>query len=120
VLLGIAAVSLFDLDVDIVGDDSGLPSFGLPDVAAGDYLDLAAAAIGVMLIAMMEGLGAAKTYAAKSHYEIDANRELFGMGAANIAAGLSSGMVVGGSLSKTAVNGSAGARSQLSGSSSPC
>ena len=63
----------------------------------------------------MEGLGAAKTYAAKNHYEIDANRELFGLGAANIGAGLSSGMVVGGSLSKTAVNGSAGARSQLSG-----
>jgi MFS superfamily sulfate permease-like transporter len=36
VLVGIAAVSLFDLDVDIVGEvDSGLPSFGLPDVAAG-------------------------------------------------------------------------------------
>ncbi|MDA0167394.1 SulP family inorganic anion transporter [Solirubrobacter ginsenosidimutans] len=116
VLLGIAAVSVFDLDVAIVGPvDSGLPSFGLPDVEAHDYLDLAAAAIGVMLIGLMEGLGAAKTYAAKNHYEIDANRELFGMGAANIAAGLSSGMVVGGSLSKTAVNGGAGARSQLSG-----
>ena len=95
--------------------ESGLPSFGLPDVAASEYLDLAAAAIGVMLIGFMEGLGAAKTYAAKNHYEIDANRELIGLGAANLASGLSSGMVVGGSLSKTAVNGSAGARSQLSG-----
>jgi high affinity sulfate transporter 1 len=116
VLLGIAAVSVFDLDVAIVGPvDSGLPSFGLPDVPASDYLDLVAAAVGVMLIGFMEGLGAAKTYAAMNHYEIDANRELFGMGAANIASGLSSGMVVGGSLSKTAVNGGAGARSQLSG-----
>ena len=119
VLLGIIAVSLFGLDahgVAIVGPiESGLPSFGLPDVAAGDYLDLTAAAVGVMLIGFMEGLGASKTYAAKNHYEVDANRELFGLGAANIASGLSSGMVVGGSLSKTAVNGSAGARSQLSG-----
>jgi MFS superfamily sulfate permease-like transporter len=40
---------------------------------------------------------------------------LLGVGAANLAAGLSSGMVVNGSLSKTAVNGSAGARTQLSG-----
>ena len=44
VLLGIIAVSLFGLDehgVAIVGPiESGLPSFGLPDVAAGDYLDL--------------------------------------------------------------------------------
>jgi SulP family sulfate permease len=59
--------------------------------------------------------GAAKTYAAREHQEIDANRELLGLGAANVAAGLSSGMVVNGSLSKTAVNGSAGARTQLSG-----
>ena len=42
------------------------------------------------------------------------NRELIGLGAANIGAGLCQGMVVGGSLSKTAVNASAGARSQAS------
>jgi SulP family sulfate permease len=38
--------------------------------------------------------------AGRRHYEIDTNRELFGMGAANIAAGLSSGMVVGGSFQR--------------------
>ncbi len=73
------------------------------------------AALGVMLIGFAEGLGAAKTYAAKKHYEVDANRELLGLGAANLGSGLSSGMVVNGSLSKTAVNASAGANSQLSG-----
>ena len=51
----------------------------------------------------------------REHYEIDANRELLGLGGANLAVGLSSGMVVNGSLSKTAVNGSAGAHTQLSG-----
>jgi high affinity sulfate transporter 1 len=118
VVFGIVAVHVFNLDqhgVKIVGTiDSGLPSFGLPDVATHRYLDLAGSAIGVMLIGFAEGLGAAKTYAARDHYEIDANRELIGLGAANLAAGLASGMVVNGSLSKTAVNGSAGARSQLS------
>jgi MFS superfamily sulfate permease-like transporter len=68
-----------------------------------------------MLVGFAEGLGAAKTYAARHHYEIDANRELIGLGAANLGAGLAGGMVVNGSLSKTAVNGSAGAKSQLSG-----
>jgi anti-anti-sigma factor len=68
-----------------------------------------------MLVGFAEGLGAAKTYAARHHYEVDANRELLGLGAANLGSGLSSGMVVNGSLSKTAVNGSAGARSQVSG-----
>jgi SulP family sulfate permease len=119
VLGGIAAVQVFGLDergVDIVGRiQSGLPSLGLPRVGAADYLALAPAAVGVMLVGFAEGLGAAKTYAARHHYEVDANRELLGLGAANLGAGLSSGMVVNGSLSKTAVNGSAGARSQVSG-----
>ena len=119
VLLGILAAKLFDLDehgVAIVGTiDSGLPSLGLPDVGWRDYLDLAPAAVGVMLVGFAEGLGAAKTYATRNHYEVDANRELLGLGAANVAAGFSSGMVVNGSLSKTAVNGSAGAKSQVSG-----
>jgi SulP family sulfate permease len=119
VLGGIAAVGLLDLDqhgVEIVGQiDSGLPALGAPDVATADYLELAAAAAGVMLVGFAEGLGAAKTYAARHHYEVDANRELLGLGAANLGSGLSSGMVVNGSLSKTAVNGGAGARSQVSG-----
>jgi Sulfate permease family len=76
---------------------------------------LAPSAIGVMLVGFAEGLGAAKAYAAQHHYEVDADRELLGLGAANLGAGLSSGMVVNGSLSKTAVNGSAGAHSQISG-----
>lgn len=119
VLLGILAVVLFDLDahgVDIVGSvQSGLPSLGLPDVAADRYLDLAPAAVGAMVVGFAEGLGAAKTYAARNHYEIDPNRELLALGGANLASGLSSGMIVNGSLSKTAVNGAAGARTQLSG-----
>ena len=77
--------------------------------------DLVGPALGVMLVGFAEGLGAAKTYAAREHYEVDPNRELLGLGAANLASGLVNGMVVNGSLSKTAVNGSAGARSQISG-----
>ncbi len=94
---------------------SGLPTLGTPNVHLKDLGTLVAGGIGVMLVGFAEGLGAAKTYAAREHYEIDANRELLGLGGANVAAGLSSGMVVNGSLSKTAVNGAAGARTQLSG-----
>ncbi|MCI0632401.1 MAG: SulP family inorganic anion transporter [Actinobacteria bacterium] len=120
VALGIGATKLLDLEskgVEIVGEiQSGLPTLGLPDgMEANDLLDLAPSAIGILLVGFAEGLGAAKNYAAKNGYEIEANRELLGFGAANIASGLSSGMVVNGSLSKTAVNGAAGANSQLSG-----
>ena len=45
----------------------------------------------MLLIGFAEGLGAAKTYAAKEGYDVDANRELLGLGAANLGAGLASG-----------------------------
>jgi SulP family sulfate permease len=119
VALGILAVYALNLQnhgVKIVGHiDSGLPSFGLPSVPAKDYLKLTGSAVGVMLVGFAEGLGAAKTYAARNGYQVSPNRELIGLGTANLAAGLSSGMVVNGSLSKTAVNGAAGAKTQMSG-----
>ncbi|HTY72903.1 MAG TPA: SulP family inorganic anion transporter [Actinomycetes bacterium] len=120
VLVSIAAVWMFNLDkhgIEIVGHiDSGLPQIGLPSVPSSmSWLQLVTPAIGILLVGYAEGLAAAKTYAAKAGYDIDANRELLGLGAANLGAGLSSGMVVNGSLSKTAVNGGAGAKSQVSG-----
>ncbi len=119
VLLGILIGKVAHLDnhgVELVGHITrGLPHYGLPHAPVHDYVQLGQFGIGIVLVGFAEGLGAAKTYAASQHYDIDTNRELIGLGAANIAAGLSSGMVVNGSLSKTAVNGSAGARTQLSG-----
>jgi high affinity sulfate transporter 1 len=119
VAVGVLAVKLFDLadeGVSIVGHiDSGLPSLGLPDAPRADWLSLAGSCVGVVLIGFAEGLGAAKTYATREGYEIDANRELLGLGTANLASGFSSGMVVNGSLSKTAVNGAAGAKTQAAG-----
>jgi high affinity sulfate transporter 1 len=119
VVFGIAAAYVFDLDgrgVDLVGTiQPGLPPIGLPDLDLNRYFALAGPAIGVALVAFAEGLGAAKTYASRNHYEIDPDQELVGLGASNVGAGLSSGMVVNGSLSKTAVNAGAGAKSQVSG-----
>ncbi|MEJ2865391.1 SulP family inorganic anion transporter [Actinomycetospora flava] len=119
VALAIAAVWLFGLDtrgVDVVGAiPSGLPPLGLPDIPWSGYLDLAGGAVGVALVGFVEGLGAAKTYAERQGQTVDADRELLGLGTANLGAGLAAGMVVNGSLSKTAVNGGAGARSQVSG-----
>ena len=113
VVVAIAAVKAFGLDVPTVGSiASGLPSLGLPDIGLADAGQLAGGGIGVMLIAFAEGLGAAKAYDTR---DVDPNRELVALGGANLAAGLSSGMVVSGSLSKTAVNAAAGARTQASG-----
>ena len=119
VVLAVVVVSLFDLGdqgLDLVGTiTSGLPHIGVPDADISRYLDLVGPAVGVMLVGFAEGLGAAKTYAVRAGYDVDSNRELLGLGVANLGSGLTSGMVVNGSLSKTAVNGGAGAKSQISG-----
>ena len=119
VVAAIVAAKVLDLQdrgVAVVGDiTAGLPDVGLPDAGWDDYAALTASAVGIALVAFAEGLAAAKSYAAAVGDRIDANRELVALGAANIGAGLTSGMVVAGSLSKTAVNRSAGARSQLAG-----
>ncbi|MGY1693676.1 SulP family inorganic anion transporter [Geodermatophilus sp. SYSU D00814] len=120
VLAGVLLMTVSDLPdrgVEVVGAITpGLPQLGLPaGLDPADYADLVGPALGVLVVGFAEGLGAAKTYAARRGYDVDTDRELLGLGAANVGAGLASGMVVNGSLSKTAVNGAAGARSQLSG-----
>ncbi|HEY6652596.1 MAG TPA: SulP family inorganic anion transporter [Solirubrobacterales bacterium] len=119
VVLGIGAVELFDLGghgVAIVGSiKAGLPSLALPDVSLDRFGGLVAAALGVMLVGFAESLGTAKTYAQREQRQIDPNRELIGLGAANLGAGISGGFAVNGSLSKTAVNSTAGGRTQLAG-----
>ena len=65
-------------------------ALGLPDgVGVTTTSAPPAPAAGIMLVGFAEGLGAAKTYAARAHYEVDANRELLGLGAANVGSGLS-------------------------------
>ena len=119
VVLGIGVVELFDLGdhgVEIVGSiNPGLPSLAVPDVSLNRFGGLMAAAVGVMLIGFAESLGTAKTVARQEDPEIDANRELISLGAANLGAGVSGGFAVNGSLSKTAVNSTAGGRTQLVG-----
>jgi MFS superfamily sulfate permease-like transporter len=67
------------------------------------------------LIAFAEDIGPAEGFARKHGYEIDPNRELVGLGAANLGAGLVQGFPLGSSLSRSAANDAAGARTQLSG-----
>lgn len=118
VLLAIGAAVLLglgDRGLAVVGHiDSGLPTAGIPDVTGPQFVELLGGAVGLMLVGFAEGLGAAKTYAAREGYDVDPNRELVGLGVSNLGSGFLAGMVVNGSLSKTAVNAGAGARSQVS------
>jgi high affinity sulfate transporter 1 len=116
--LGIAisgALGLARHGVAIVGPvPSGLPSVGIPDIASEDVATLTAAAAGMALVIFSESLGAAQAFATKHGYDVDANQELIALGAANAGSGVVGGLAAGGSLSQSAVNEGAGARSELS------
>jgi high affinity sulfate transporter 1 len=117
-VLGIAITGALDLSshgVAIVGNvPSGLPSVGIPSVPAANIPTLMAAAGGMLLVIFSESLGAARTFATKYGYEIDTNQELIALGVANAGSGFLGGLAAGGSLSQSAVNEGAGARSEAS------
>ncbi|GAA2036581.1 sulfate permease [Catenulispora yoronensis] len=119
VVLAIAATTLFGLQdhgVDVVGVlPSGFPPPTLPDVRLADLGPLAAAAAGIALVSLADTISTASSFAARTGQEIDGDKEMFGIGAANLAAGLFQGFPVSTSGSRTAVAERAGARTQLAG-----
>jgi high affinity sulfate transporter 1 len=110
-----AALNLHDVyGVHIVGEiPAGLPPMGLPDVSLRDYIHLVPGALAVALVGFAESVAAARSYATKFGYEVDANQEMIGLGVANLGSGVSGGFVVDGSLSKTAAAVGSGAKSQM-------
>jgi high affinity sulfate transporter 1 len=119
VLIGaIALSSAFHLDdhgVETVGKiASGLPSVAVVHFSPSDLWVLLPSAIGMMLVIFSEALGAAQTFADEHGYRLDPSQDMIALGFANIGSGFIGGLAAGGSLSQTAVNDAAGARSQLS------
>lgn len=116
---GVVASNLLDLESDgvaTIGDvPSGLPPLGLPLIPRDDLGAVVVGGVSLALVALAEGLAATRLFATRGGYRVETERELVGMGAANIGAGLSGGLGVAGSLSKTASAEQAGSRSQVSG-----
>ena len=91
----------------------GLPSLQLPTFGLLEFDDLFPLAAGCVLLAYIEGVSAARSFAAKHGYGLDVRQEFLGLGAANLAAAFGHGYPVAGGLSQSAVNDSAGARTPL-------
>ncbi|HET7901281.1 MAG TPA: SulP family inorganic anion transporter [Candidatus Nanopelagicales bacterium] len=93
----------------------GVPPLGLPGIDPSDIPPVIVGGLAIGLVALAEGMSAARIFAIRLDYRIDADQELLATGAANVAAGLSGGLGVGGSLSKTASAVRAGSSSQVTG-----
>lgn len=113
-ILAATLLGLPGLGVPVTGViPSGLPSFSAPALRLQDVEGIVPLAAGILLLAYIEGVSAARSFAAKHGYPLDPRQEFLGIGAANLAAALGQGYPVAGGLSQSAVNDKAGARSPL-------
>jgi high affinity sulfate transporter 1 len=93
----------------------GLPAFAIPWIARADLVPVLAGGAAVALLSFADTSVLSRSYAAKTGQSVDPNKELFGLGAANLAAGLFQGFPISSSSSRTPVAEAAGAKTQLAG-----
>jgi sulfate permease, SulP family len=91
---------------------SGIPSPHIPQLTLLTSLDLIAGAAAVAVIVLVQGTGVAESAPNADGSPSDPNRDFIAQGIGNVASGLFRGQPVGGSVSQTAVNVAAGARSR--------
>ncbi|MGB9150874.1 MAG: sulfate permease [Burkholderiales bacterium] len=97
-----------------VGDiPAGLPVFSLAPLHSRDGLALLPAAFMIALIGYVEGIAIAQSLASRARETINPDREFIALGVANAAAGFFGAMPVAGGLSRTMVNYTSGARTQI-------
>ena len=117
-VFGIAISTAFGLEahgVAVVGEiPAGLAPPRWPSIGLEQWGLLLPGAFGIALVAFAEAVAPARSFAAAHGYRIDPNQELIGLGAANTGAGLFQGFPIGASLSKSAANDRAGARTPMS------
>jgi high affinity sulfate transporter 1 len=94
---------------------AGLPALTVPAISASDWGHVAVGAAGLALISYTSAMVTARGFAVKNGYDIDSNREFIALGAADIASGILQGFAVSGADSRTAMNDSAGGKTQVTG-----
>jgi high affinity sulfate transporter 1 len=114
------AVAVLDLakgsGVSVLGAlPQGLPAFAFPLIGSDDIVPVLLGGLAVALVSFADTSVLSRTYAARAGTFVDANQEIVGLGAANLAAGLFQGFPIGASASRTPVAEAAGARTQLAG-----
>jgi len=116
----IGVSSIFNLaenfDLRVVGIiPSGLPPLDFPMLSVPEFKALMVPAIVIAIVAFVDSTSTSQELAARARDRIDSNKELLGLGASNIIAGLTGGYPINGSMSRSAVNFSAGGKTQVVG-----
>lgn len=111
-----AFAGLADQGVKVVGVlPQGFPTPTWPAISPADIAVLVGGALSIALVALTDTISTASAFAARTGASVDGNKEMIGIGASNIAAGLFQGFPVSTSSSRTAVAEQSGAKTQLTG-----
>ena len=92
---------------------AGLPSLTLPQFDLTIWRDLAPSAALIALVSFVESIAIARVLGSKRRQKVDVDQELIGLGFANMGAAFTGGSPVCGGFSRSVVNLSAGANTQL-------
>ena len=108
IVLGLALSAGIDLQADNVAVLGAIPPIAFswlpPSMASSGKPGSGGGALAIMLVGFGSGIVTARSFAMKDGSAVNADKELFGFGAANIASGLFGGFPVTASDSRTAVN----------------
>ena len=100
--------------LNVVGTvPAGLPKLDFPDVTRLPLELLVVPAAVIAVVAFVDSTSTAQEFAARSRTHLDTNKELLGLGASNFVAGITGGYPINGSMSRTAVNASAGGKTPM-------
>ena len=92
---------------------AGLPPLSFPMMERGDFEVLLIPAIVIAIVAFVDSTSTAQELASRTRGRVDSNKELLGLGASNLVAGISGGYPINGSMSRSAVNFSAGGKTPM-------
>lgn len=110
-----ALLNLNEMGVAVVGEvPRGLPSLRIPPFEAGLLEALWPTVVTLAMVQFLKVVSLGRIFAARHKYTIDPNRELLGIGAANLAGSFFQAIPTAGSFSRSPVNDRAGARTPLS------
>jgi SulP family sulfate permease len=102
------------LGVAVVGPiEPGLPQWQGVFLDSGQWLSLCLPALLIALIGFVESVSLAQAYALQRQQRLAPNRELLGLGVANVLSGFTGGYSVAGGFSRTVINASAGAQTPM-------
>jgi len=102
------------LGVAVVGPiQPGLPHWQGVTLDPSQWLSLCVPALLIALIGFVESVSLAQAYALQRQQRLTPNRELLGLGVANVLSGFTGGYSVAGGFSRTVINASAGAQTPM-------